>query len=222
MACRESAASASDRRETNACHVVSCTFPAGRKALPRGEAWRYDQKALALAAEVLSATVRTDQANAIVQPIFEQMENYYAARDAHAAALTGLEGSLKLPVSRENRVRGLRLVAASKIALANEWVQDQARLGKLPDAVQFPASPPPQLMGAVEALRAIWKENPGEGIWQQQLQLAANTQALAKTIPWPEKIDSRAGRKHGPSNSRCSVFWETTWTRTSRNQPRHS
>jgi tetratricopeptide (TPR) repeat protein len=153
----------------------------------------YDQKALALAAEVLSGTVRTDQANAIVQPIFEQLESYYAARDAHAAALTGLDALLKLPLSRENRIRGLRLVAASKIALANEWLADQARLGKLPDAVQFPGSPPPPLMGAVEALRAIWKENPGEGIWQQQLQLATNTQALAKAIPWPEKIEQPRG-----------------------------
>ena len=38
-----------------------------------------DQKALALAGEVLSATVRADQAAAVVQPIFEHFDNYYAA-----------------------------------------------------------------------------------------------------------------------------------------------
>ena len=151
-----------------------------------------DQKALALAGEVLAATVRADQAAAVLQPIFELLERHYAANGANDAAIAGVETLLKSPLNREQRLQALRLVAASKNALAMRWLEVQSRLGKLPAAAPL-GQLPPALKEVVSALQAIARENPAEPVWQMQLKLAADVQALAKTIPWPEKIEQMRG-----------------------------
>ena len=50
-----------------------------------------DQKALALAGEVLAATVWADQAAAVLLPIFDLLDKFYAAEQAHDAAIADWE-----------------------------------------------------------------------------------------------------------------------------------
>jgi tetratricopeptide (TPR) repeat protein len=152
----------------------------------------YDLKALALAAESLSAAVRADKRIAIAQPIVEHLENYYANSGAHAAAVTGLETLLKSPLEDESRLKVLQLIANSKYALAIRWLKEHELTGDLPDG-SSPTELPNELKAVRDALDAVRKQNPSQPVWQKQIELALAAQALAKSVPWPEKITKPRG-----------------------------
>ena len=152
----------------------------------------YDQKALALANDLLGALVRADQSSPIIQPLIDLFEKRYAANGAHDAAIAGEVTLLKMPLQREQRLHLLRLLATSKTALANDWLKTEARLGKLPSASQL-GQLPPVIQDVVAAWQAIKQENPSESIWPMQVSLASQIQSYAKTVPWPEKIEQLRG-----------------------------
>ncbi|MCC6123821.1 MAG: tetratricopeptide repeat protein [Pirellulales bacterium] len=159
---------------------------------PEAKLNQYDRAALALAAEALSAAVRADSANAIARPILEHLEKHYAFRGARAAELAGLETLLKSPLGRENRLAALKAVAASKSALAMNWIREQARLGMLPAAAP-PGDLPEALKDAVAASRAIHEEYPFEPSWQTLLKLAEEVRRYAPAVSWPDKVEQLRG-----------------------------
>jgi tetratricopeptide (TPR) repeat protein len=144
-----------------------------------------DVKALALATEIYRRTVPARKADELTGKLLEHIKNWYVNNGAHAAAVKAIETLLAAPLPPTQRVPGrlsvLKALGFSKYQIAMQWLNDQARAGKLPQAAPRGRLPQP-LADVVDAYQAIRKEYPAEPLWVDQAELAKHVRALAAQV----------------------------------------
>ena len=140
-----------------------------------------DVKALALAAEILGKEMPIGKADALTKQLLDHVKAHYVNQGAHAAAVRAMESLLGAPLPRSSRLSVLRALASSKYLIAAEWLDEQARPGKLPVGV-----PRGQLPGKLADVMAIFQtirtEYPAEPFWIDQANLAKRVRASASRV----------------------------------------
>ena len=152
-----------------------------------------DAKALALAVEIAKQQVRTEVTAGLVDTLLKHLESHYAANQAHAAAVQGVQTLLAAPLPKPSRLAGLKALAQYKQRAAMEWLNEEARAGRL-DAVPvtkagFLRVHPSVIAGVLSVYQTIRTEFPAEPLWAEQAALAVQVRALNARVVWrPDEV----------------------------------
>jgi tetratricopeptide (TPR) repeat protein len=140
-----------------------------------------DAKALALAAEIYRRVVPAQKADELTGKLLDHIRNYYVNNGAHAAAVKATQSLLAAPLPPTSRLSVLKALGFSKYQLAMQWLNDQARAGKLPEGTP-PAQLPQPLADVISAYQTIRQEYPAEPLWVDQAELARQVRAFASQV----------------------------------------
>lgn len=141
-----------------------------------------DVKALALAAEIYPREPRTLKADELTAKLLEHVKSHYVADRAYGAAAKALNSLLAAPLPPSSRLAALKVLAFSKSQFVVEWLEREARAGRLPSVAPRGQLPQP-LADVVQVYETIRREYPAEPHWSDQVQLAEHVKLRAANIP---------------------------------------
>lgn len=156
-----------------------------RQGTPRADAElsESDNAAIALVSERFREVEKFEEKTALILGLREHWKTYYGAAGAYAAAISGQQATLKLPLPKPLRRDVLSDLIEAQTAIAMNRLESAVAAGTV-KAGPLPAD----LATLLKTLESVSSEFPSQSAWEQQAAVAGRLVGLSAPIPWPANV----------------------------------